>query len=141
MEEDVKRILSEPRFIIGVNMAHVLGQPAIPSPVIFGNPDFPYFRVNLNLQQAVSGDMDAERALSVLTEKLNENVTDVVVGQGEFFYLDNNVAAHGRSPYSPRYDGADRWLQRLTIVSNFRNFQDIAIKQGSRVLEPNLIKR
>lgn len=141
IREDVKRILAEPRFIIGVNMAHALDQPVIPSPIIFGNPEFPYFRVNLNLQQAVLGDMDAEHALHVLTEELNGNITDVVVGQGEFFYLDNNVAAHGRGPYSPRYDGTDRWLQRLTIVSNPTNFQDIAVAQGSRVLEPNLIRR
>jgi L-asparagine oxygenase len=32
--------------------------------------------------------------------------------------IDNTAAVHGRSPFSPRYDGTDRWLQRAFVVAN-----------------------
>jgi hypothetical protein len=30
--------------------------------------------------------------------------------------LDNRRVIHGRSPYTPRHDGHDRWLQRTFVV-------------------------
>src|SRR5262249_35758282 len=34
---------------------------------------------------------------------------------GDLVLIDNYHVVHGRTPYSPRYDGNDRWLQRLLI--------------------------
>ena len=118
-----------------------MGQPQMPTPILFGNPELPYFRINLNLQQAVPGDENAAHSLEVMTSELNKNITGVVINQGDFFYLDNYRAAHGRGPYKPRYDGTDRWLQRLTTVTNLHLFQDIATSPGSRTLDPNRIRR
>ena len=28
------------------------------------------------------------------------------------------VAVHGRTPFEPRFDGTDRWLQRTFVVSD-----------------------
>ena len=33
---------------------------------------------------------------------------------GDLLILKNNRTLHGRSPYSPRYDDSDRWVQRFT---------------------------
>jgi hypothetical protein len=33
---------------------------------------------------------------------------------GDLLILKNNRTLHGRSPYSPRYDDTDRWVQRFT---------------------------
>jgi L-asparagine oxygenase len=32
--------------------------------------------------------------------------------------IDNAVAVHGRSPFTPRFDGSDRWLQRTFVISD-----------------------
>ncbi|WP_328388254.1 TauD/TfdA family dioxygenase [Nocardia sp. NBC_00416] len=34
---------------------------------------------------------------------------------GELLLIDNDVAVHGRVPFTPRYDGTDRWLKRVNI--------------------------
>lgn len=134
-DPEIKNLLFEPRYIVGVNIAHDMGQPTKPYPVLFGSIDHPYIRVNQNLQHAVPGDLLAEEALDRLTEELNQNIVEVPVDAGSFFYLNNNVAAHGRRAYEPRYDGTDRWLQRLTIVANPRDFVDITVS-GTRTLQP-----
>lgn len=36
---------------------------------------------------------------------------------GDLLLMDNCHIAHGRSAYSPAYDGKDRWLQRMLICS------------------------
>jgi hypothetical protein len=42
----------------------------------------------------------------------------VVLEAGDLLVVDNNVSVHGRSPYEPRFDGTDRWLQRTFVVSD-----------------------
>ncbi|MGE0137021.1 MAG: L-asparagine oxygenase, partial [Ilumatobacteraceae bacterium] len=37
---------------------------------------------------------------------------------GDLLVVDNTVAVHGRSPFLPRFDGTDRWLQRTFVVSD-----------------------
>ncbi|WP_063061752.1 TauD/TfdA family dioxygenase [Nocardia sienata] len=34
---------------------------------------------------------------------------------GELLLVDNDVAVHGRVPFTARYDGSDRWLKRVNI--------------------------
>ena len=34
---------------------------------------------------------------------------------GELLLMDNDVVVHGRVPFTPRYDGTDRWLKRVNI--------------------------
>lgn len=38
----------------------------------------------------------------------------VPLDAGDLLILKNNRTLHGRSPYSPRYDDSDRWVQRFT---------------------------
>ena len=40
--------------------------------------------------------------------------------------VDNNTAVHGRTPFTPRFDGTDRWLQRTFVVA------DLAGSAGDR---------
>jgi L-asparagine oxygenase len=32
--------------------------------------------------------------------------------------VDNDLAVHGRTPFKPRFDGTDRWLQRTFVVAD-----------------------
>ncbi|HEY5875714.1 MAG TPA: TauD/TfdA family dioxygenase, partial [Ilumatobacteraceae bacterium] len=53
--------------------------------------------------------------------------TAVTLEPGDLLVVDNSVAVHGRSPFTPRFDGTDRWLQRTFVVS------DLAPSAGDRV--------
>jgi L-asparagine oxygenase len=58
---------------------------------------------------------------------IEEIKTSVVLEPGDLLVVDNNVAVHGRSPFTPRFDGYDRWLQRSFVVT------DLAPSAGQRV--------
>jgi len=57
-------------------------------------------------------DPEAEEALGELGEAIRAATRSVTLEQGDLLVIDNARAVHGRSPFSARYDGTDRWLQR-----------------------------
>ncbi len=44
--------------------------------------------------------------------------TSVALEAGDLLVVDNTVAVHGRTPFTARFDGTDRWLQRSFVVSD-----------------------
>ncbi|MEZ5272765.1 MAG: TauD/TfdA family dioxygenase [Ilumatobacteraceae bacterium] len=51
----------------------------------------------------------------------------VALEAGDLLVVDNHVAVHGRTAYTPRFDGTDRWLQRAMVVP------DLAPSAGERI--------
>lgn len=54
-------------------------------------------------------------ALEKLAEAVSKCVKEVVLQTGDLLIIDNNKTIHGRKPFQPRYDGTDRWVQRMLI--------------------------
>jgi L-asparagine oxygenase len=52
---------------------------------------------------------------------------------GEIIFIDNNRAVHGRSPFSPNYDGLDRFLVRCFGVYNYE-YTAYARENGGRMV-------
>jgi len=128
--------LMERRFIVGANLAQEVPAVTAPSPIFFGNPTFPYLRINLNATTAMQGDPDAGRALAELTELVRRNATEVVLEPGDCWYFDNYRVAHAREPYEPRFDGKDRWFKRLYISTTFRRSVAFRSSPNELVLDP-----
>lgn len=63
-------------------------------------------------------DKEAQGALERLSALTSELATGVVLEAGDLLVVDNDVAVHGRSPFKPRFDGTDRWLQRTFVVAD-----------------------
>jgi L-asparagine oxygenase len=59
----------------------------------------------------------AQDALELLRKAVRSATREIRLRAGELLVLDNCHIVHGRSSYRPKYDGKDRWLQRL-LVSN-----------------------
>jgi hypothetical protein len=72
-------------------------------------------------------DCESEDVLVRLRNLIEEIKTSVVLEPGDLLVVDNNIAVHGRSPFAPRFDGYDRWLQRSFVVT------DLAPSAGQRV--------
>ncbi|MEV6350417.1 TauD/TfdA family dioxygenase [Actinoplanes sp. NPDC051851] len=85
-----------------------------PHPVLFGAEDRLFMRFNSHNTQAT--DAAGRAALRALTEALEQVVHEVILRPGELVVVDNHVAAHGRSAFTPRYDGEDRWLRRFYSI-------------------------
>jgi hypothetical protein len=57
----------------------------------------------------------ASSALDQLSEAIKKCVKDIVLETGDLLIIDNNKTIHGRKPFQPRYDGTDRWVQRMLV--------------------------
>lgn len=57
----------------------------------------------------------ASMAMDKLSEAISKCVKEVVLKTGDLLIIDNNKTIHGRKPFQPRYDGTDRWVQRMLV--------------------------
>ncbi|QPP05842.1 oxygenase [Streptomyces bathyalis] len=110
-----REILSEPRFRSAYPTSFARNIAARrpesgPHPVLFGAEPNLFMRFN---SHTTSGpDRESDEALRALAAALEETCREIVLRPGEMVVVDNHVAAHGRSAFTPRYDGMDRWLRR-----------------------------
>jgi alpha-ketoglutarate-dependent taurine dioxygenase len=123
----VVEVLFSRRFRIGVDESYLEGRPSPlsePRAVLTGRRDRPSMVFDVDLM--IGTDDEAERALRVLGEAVAACHTSVVLEPGDLLVVDNDAAVHGRSPFEPRFDGTDRWLQRTFVVA------DLAPSAGER---------
>jgi L-asparagine oxygenase len=59
-------------------------------------------------------------ALALLKSLLLAAAREHVMIPGDLLVVDNRAAVHGRTRFAPRFDGQDRWLQRLFVVRDLR---------------------
>jgi L-asparagine oxygenase len=58
----------------------------------------------------------ADRALQEMRDAVNESTKEVVLKTGDLLVINNDCTVHGRKPFQPRYDGTDRWVQRMLVI-------------------------
>ncbi len=87
-----------------------------PMAVLGGSRQAPTLVFDADLM--VGMDDEASDTLNVLSAAVAAHHTGVVLEPGDLLVIDNTVAVHGRSPFTPRFDGTDRWLQRTFVVSD-----------------------
>jgi hypothetical protein len=117
-ERDIE-VLFQPRFRTAVDESYLHGAPnrlGPPMPVLRGRRDRPLMVFDADLM--VGTDGEAEAALQRLAQVVEEHHLSVVLQAGDLLVVDNDVAVHGRSPFRPRFDGTDRWLQRAFVVTD-----------------------
>jgi hypothetical protein len=93
-------------------------------PVLYGSPYDPFMRFDLDLMVGITPE--AEVALEHLKLAIREVACFVTLEPGDLFVIDNRRAVHARSEFIPRYDGQDRWLQRVYVM------QSLATSEESR---------
>jgi L-asparagine oxygenase len=112
-------VLREPRFVTDAPASFGSGETAAePHAVLYGSIEDPSVRVDFTSTHAT--DDAAAGALAELSGALEEVRTDVVLAPGDLALVDNRVALHGRSRFTPRHDGTDRWLHRVFVHIDFR---------------------
>jgi L-asparagine oxygenase len=55
----------------------------------------------------------AEQALEKLYRATSSCARPVELAPGDLLLINNNLAVHGRGPFTPSFDGNDRWLLRM----------------------------
>ncbi len=54
-------------------------------------------------------------ALHKLHEAVESSIKEIVLETGDLLVIDNNKTIHGRKQFKARYDGTDRWVQRILV--------------------------
>ncbi|WP_420099989.1 TauD/TfdA family dioxygenase [Corynebacterium sp.] len=116
--EDLE-LLQQPKFISGFPSSFTRGDGVArnthPHQVLRRTADRWYLRFNSHTTKGI--DDDAQRAAENLITALESVSEDIELSPGDVVVVDNHCAAHGRTPFNPRYDGADRWLKRSFAIS------------------------
>ena len=115
----VQQVLREPRFRTGMDESFTgtrsdrLGHPM---PVLAGTLATPTFTFDADLMTGT--DPEAVDALEQLRQAINDEHVGVALETGDLLVVDNSVSVHGRSPFTARFDGTDRWLQRTFVITD-----------------------
>lgn len=103
-------------------------------PVLGGSPQAPVLRIDRDFTVAQDGYPDAVEALRWIIAHLDEQLYDLVLEPGDVGFIDNRNVVHGRRSFRPRYDGQDRWLKRINVVSDLRRTRPDRAGSVTRVI-------
>lgn len=162
LSEDQIRVLFEPRFTIRPDESHLeknasdqrknpeleildksnstgyqkineMNSDPVKVPVLFGDPKSPYARLDPYFMDSLEDD-EAQQALNTLIDSIDEKITELVLQPGDFLFIDNYRAVHGRRPFKASYDGNDRWLKRINITRDLRKSRSARPTCTSRII-------
>ncbi len=131
-----RAVLSEPLFQTGIDYSFGSANgkkgngPVLR--ILYGDPFDPYITVDPDLMVGLTPE--AAAALKRLHVALNEVKQWVRLDAGDLLIIDNRRTVHGRSEFQARYDGLDRWLQRVCVV------RDLVPSAGHRRLRRRVIE-
>lgn len=131
-----RELLFQPFYRTGIdysfgNLQTVKGSGPV-LPVLYGNPNDPFLNYDEDLMEALTPE--AESALEALKDAVAQVYRGVKLSTGDLLCIDNRRTVHGRSSFTPRYDGFDRWLQRAFVV------RDLGKSAGDRNLGERVIR-
>lgn len=138
-EEDA--VLRQPRFMHGIDKASGgTGRPedGVQGPALYGEDGKRFVRIDMDCAAAVAGDDEAAAALQKFHDGANAAGLYVTLREGDIFLFDNRRVMHARTPFEPRYDGTDRWLQRVIISDDLGRSADRRTNH-LRVVENELV--
>jgi L-asparagine oxygenase len=126
-------ILRQPRFTTTVDESFLLGS-GHSGPIRIGNITVlsrtarARLRVDFNETRGI--DLPAQEALAELWSAARASETTVKLATGYLLFIENHHAVHGRTPFTPRWDGRDRWLVRTFVTRDLSRSRDVRPDDG-----------
>lgn len=102
--------------------------------VLSGDRDSPYLRIDPYFMDRLESANGAQQAFDALVGAVDEKLEDLVLQPGDFCFIDNFKAVHGRRPFKARFDGTDRWMKRVNVVRDLRKSREYRHQSESRVI-------
>jgi L-asparagine oxygenase len=119
LSDETREALFRDEFVTQAPPSFGLGAAgAVEHAVLTGAPEDPNLQVDLAATTARTER--AAAALAELQERFNDAAQTLVLRPGDLAIVDNRVTVHGRTAFTPRYDGRDRWLQRTFVMADLR---------------------
>jgi len=101
--------------------------------VLFGDRKSAYIRIDPFFMDTPD-DQEARFALDTLIAMVDHALYEMVLDPGDFCFIDNYRAVHGRKPFKARFDGTDRWMKRLNITRDLRKSRGFRATNLSRII-------
>lgn len=116
LPEETIAVLRQSRFETTVDESFLIGA-GLQGPLTVGNVRVvsgPQCQARLRVDFAgtTGTDADAQAALDALADAATAVAQTVSLTAGSMLLIDNHCAVHGRTEFTPRWDGEDRWLLR-----------------------------
>jgi L-asparagine oxygenase len=91
----------------------------------------PILSMDKNRRTCLTFDQDLMRGINDTADEMIRKIVDIYykyriahnLRPGEIIIIDNRYAVHGRSPFFPHYDGADRFLVRCFATIDYEGSQ------------------
>ena len=139
LDQTTVHILQEKRFRIHLPFSFMSKRgEAYFSPnmsVLSTDLKMPSMCVDFDAMRAI--DPEAKIALKLFEQALQAEMMGNVLAPGEMLIIDNQLIAHARTAFSPKYDGKDRWLQRISAVRDIRRVKN-SFLDDTRICRPVL---
>jgi Fe(II)/alpha-ketoglutarate-dependent arginine beta-hydroxylase len=152
LEEEEIDLLFEPHYTIRPDESHLPKNRANPDAVVSyeqieqmntrpekiavlsGDRRSPYVRIDPYFMDPVENNERAQAALDNLIRVIDSRIDDLVLEAGDFCFIDNFKAVHGRKPFKARFDGNDRWMKRVNIARDLRKSRTARQQSASRII-------
>ncbi|MCX5193827.1 TauD/TfdA family dioxygenase [Streptomyces sp. NBC_00249] len=132
LSERTVAVLAAPRFLTEPPPSFGDLNSVTPAhPVLVGDPQDPNILVDFAATHPL--DDEAKAAMGELREALMRTMSALALRVGDLAVVDNRLAVHGRTSFTPRYDGQDRWLHRVYAHLDHRRSR-VDRKGGGAVL-------
>ncbi|WP_405686723.1 TauD/TfdA family dioxygenase [Streptomyces sp. NBC_00057] len=119
LDDTTRACLSSPEFETAPPPSFGAGTAsAPPHAVLFGDPSDPDLRVDLAATKPLT--TRAADALGELQRLFAATARTAYLMPGDLAIVDNRVTVHGRTAFTPRYDGRDRYVQRTFVMTDLR---------------------
>ncbi|WP_330335274.1 TauD/TfdA family dioxygenase [Streptomyces sp. NBC_00536] len=107
---------------------------AEPHPVLTGAYEDPDLRVDMAATEPLTERGAA--ALGELRVLFERTARTARLEPGDLAVVDNRITVHGRTAFSPRFDGTDRWLQRTFVLADLRRSRAHRAGDGYVLADP-----
>ncbi|MEV5593250.1 clavaminate synthase family protein [Streptomyces sp. NPDC052496] len=104
------------------------GGDTAPQPVLTGAAEDPALRIDFAATKPLTAR--AAQAMAELQDAFDRTSLSTALEAGDLAIVDNHVTTHGRSAFTPRYDGKDRWLQRTFVLKDLRRSRGLRPQDG-----------
>lgn len=128
LTQDEIKTLQEPIFTTSIDMSFLNNEQSdktITMPILYNNGTSIKYDRNL-MRSSDRGGMAVLDKLSELVEKLK---VTYYLRSGQLAVIENWRTIHGRTEFTPRYDGSDRWLKRVLVRRSMPPGFDIKVNR------------
>jgi hypothetical protein len=132
------QVLREPRFATTVDGSFLRGsglrEPVTVSPMTILSGSVGRPRLRCDFAETSGQDPVAQRAVEDLYRAADAAARAVYLEPGDLLLVDNHSAFHGRTPFSMKRNGLDRWLLRMFIARDLARTID-SRPDGGRIID------